>query len=168
MKDYTSEIEKELSDSDNIRIGLKVYIRFWSFVVKKQLFAFICYGLFLVFMSSLTPLFTYIWKQYIDSATATQTLASSILMVSIYIAIQIIVQFCYFFSMSFMNNINFSSWRVLDSLINKKATTIKNEFFEIPNIQNKINRAWEFSHGSYIDMYQLGFNFSREFVQLIE
>ena len=165
--DYTRKIETELADSDNLKIGFKVYFRFWSFVVKKQLLAFIGYGLFLVFMSSLTPFFTYMWKQYIDSATTNQPLHNSLIMVSIYIIIKIIVDFCYFFSMRFMDNINFSSWRVLDSSINKKSTSIKNEYFEIPNIQNKINRAWEFNHGSYIQLYQLGLDALRQLVQLI-
>jgi ABC-type multidrug transport system fused ATPase/permease subunit len=69
--------------------------------------------------------------------------------------------------MRFMTAINFSSWRVLDSAINEKAAAIRNELYEIPGIQSKINRAWEFSHGSYIEIYQAGLEALRYLVQLI-
>lgn len=167
MKDNTARIEKKVSDSDIIKINLKSYVRFWSTVIKKQVIVFAAYGLFLIFMASLTPLFTYIWKVYIDKATTSADIYSVLIVLLIYIILRAVMDLCYFFAMRFMDAINFSSWRVLDTEINRKATKIKPEFYEIPNIQSKINRAWEFSHGDYIRMYQLGLDTIRHFTQLI-
>lgn len=118
-------------------------------------------------MSSLTPIFTYIWKRYIDAASVKKDITSILVFLSIYIVIKIIQDFCYFFSMRFMDSINFSSWRVLDKAINSKAANIHSEYFEIPNVQNKTNRAWEFNHGSYIQLYQLGLDSVRYAFQTI-
>lgn len=167
MNDSTTKIEKELSDNNNLKMSLRVYLRFWSFVVKRQLISFIGYAIFLISMASLTPIFTFLWKQYIDTATVKMNASFALLILSFYIVIKIILDFCYFFSMRFMDNINFSSWRVLDTAINKKATDIHGELFEIPNVQNRINRAWEFNHGSYIQLYQLGLDSVRYVTQTI-
>jgi ABC-type multidrug transport system fused ATPase/permease subunit len=167
MNDNTTKIEKELSDNDKLKMSLRVYLRFWSFIVKRQLVSFIGYAIFLVAMASLTPIFTFLWKQYIDTATAGENVSFAFLILFLYIVIKIILDFCYFFSMRFMDNINFSSWRVLDIAINKKAANIHGELFEIPNVQNKINRAWEFNHGSYIQLYQLGLDSVRYITQTI-
>ena len=121
---------------------------------------FIGYAVFLIAMASLTPIFTYLWKQYIDIATVGNNISSAVIFLALYIGIKLLLDFCYFFSTRFMDHINFSSWRVLDTAINKKATSIHGELFEIPNVQNKINRAWEFNHGSYIQLYQLGLDLS--------
>ena len=167
MNDRTMKIEKELRDRDELKINICLYKRFWSYVVKKQLFFFIAYAVFLACMASLTPVFALFWKQYIDTASVTGNAADALLFLSIYIAVKVIQDFCYFFSMRFMDTINFSSWRVLDKAVNKKAANIPGEYFEIPNIQNKINRAWEFNHGSYIELYQLGLDSIRYLTQAI-
>ena len=165
--DFTKIIEANISDSSNLKVNPKLYFKFWNFILKKQWKVFVFYSVFLIFMSSLTPIFMFIWKQYIDSATTVQMISQSIIIVCIYITIRVIVDFCDFFAMRFMEAINFSSWRVLDSTINEKATKISPEYYEVPNIQNKINRAWSFSHGSYIEIYQLGLNTLRQFILLV-
>lgn len=167
MNDHTTKIEKELRDVDVLKMSLRVYIRFWSYIVTKQTVSFIGYAVFLICMASLTPIFTFLWKQYIDVASVEKDLTRGLFLLSLYILIKLILDFCYFFSMRFMDAINFSSWRVLDKAINIKATNIHGEYFEIPNVQNKINRAWEFNHGSYIQLYQLGLDSVRHITQTI-
>lgn len=167
MNDNTTKIEMELSDSNNLKMSLRIYLRFWSFVAKRQLVSFIVYSVFLIFMASLTPIFTFFWKQYIDTAANKINVSVALLNLICYITIKILLDFCYFFSTRFLDSINFSSWRVLDIAVNKKATDIPYEMFEIPNVQNRINRAWEFNHGSYIDLYQLGFDMVRYITQII-
>ena len=167
MNDRTKQIEDELKDNNELKVSLRVYIRFWSHIIKKQLLVFIGYAAFLVGMASFTPVFTYIWTQYIDAASVKKDFTSVFVFLSIYIVIKIIQDFCYFFSMRFMDSINFSSWRVLDKAINSKAVNIHSEYFEIPNVQDKINRAWEFNHGSYIQLYQLGLDSVRYALQAI-
>lgn len=165
MDDNTVNIEKNLSDSDGLKMSLRVYLRFWSFVVKRQLVSFLGYAFFLIVMASLTPIFTFLWKKYIDAATDGGNVPSAVFIMCIYIIIKMILDFCYFFSMRFMDHINFSSWRALDKAINEKAVNIHGELFEIPNVQNKIDRAWEFNHGSYIQLYQLGLDTIRYITQ---
>lgn len=167
MNDNTTKIEMELSDSNNLKMSLRIYLRFWSFVAKRQLVSFIVYSVFLIVMASLTPIFTFFWKQYIDTAANKINVSVALLNLICYITIKILLDFCYFFSTRFLDSINFSSWRVLDTAVNKKATDIPYEMFEIPNVQNRINRAWEFNHGSYIDLYQLGFDMVRYITQII-
>lgn len=167
MNDHTTKIEKELRDDDELKMSLSVYIRFWSYIVKKQMLSFIGYAVFLICMASLTPIFTFLWKQYIDVVSVEKDLTRGLFLLSLYILIKLILDICYFFSMRFMDTINFSSWRVLDKAINIKATNIHGEYFEIPNVQNKINRAWEFNHGSYIQLYQLGLDSVRYITQTI-
>lgn len=167
MNDNTTKIEMELSDSNNLKMSLRIYLKFWSFVAKRQLVSFIVYSVFLIFMASLTPIFTFFWKQYIDTAANKINVSVALLNLICYITIKILLDFCYFFSTRFLDSINFSSWRVLDIAVNKKATDIPYEMFEIPNVQNRINRAWEFNHGSYIDLYQLGFDMVRYITQII-
>lgn len=167
MNDNTTKIEMELSDSNNLKMSLRIYLKFWSFVAKRQLVSFIVYSVFLIFMASLTPIFTFFWKQYIDTAANKINVSVALLNLICYITIKILLDFCYFFSTRFLDSINFSSWRVLDTAVNKKATDIPYEMFEIPNVQNRINRAWEFNHGSYIDLYQLGFDMVRYITQII-
>jgi|GEM_PF-2458700 len=167
MNDKTSVIEKELRDHNDLTINLRLYLRFWSFVVKKQLIPFTGYVLFLIFMASLTPVYTYFWKQYIEMSTTGLDITKTLLILLTYMIIKVVIDFCYFFSMQFMDAINFSSWRILDRAINEKAVTLYGELFEIPHVQNMINRAWEFNHGSYIEMYQLGMDAIRSFFQII-
>lgn len=166
MNDYTSKIEEELHDNE-LKMNLRIYIRFWSYIVKQQIFIFMGYFVFLIFMASLTPVFTILWKQYIDTTSGRGELSHSLFFLFLYILVKILLDFCYFFSMKFMDTINFSSWRVLDKAINVKAASIPGEYFEIPNVQNKINRAWEFNHGSYIQLYQLGLDSIRYIAQTI-
>ena len=47
-------------------MSLRVYIRFWSYIAKKNIFLFIGYAVFLICMASLTPIFAFLWKQYIE------------------------------------------------------------------------------------------------------
>lgn len=165
--DFTKNIEKNISDSDNLKVNLGLYLKFWNFILKKQWRVFACYSIFVIFMSSLTPILMIVWMHYIDTVTTTQVIGKSILVVVLYVAICITIDFCHFFAMRFMDVINFSSWRALDFTINEKATKINPEYYEISNIQNKINRAWGFSHGNYIEIYQLGLYLLRQFVLLV-
>lgn len=167
MTDNTTNMEKELAEDAEIRMSLRVYLKFWSFVVKRQLVLFIGYAIFLAAMASLTPIFTFLWKRYIDTATVKGSLSILLWTLLFYVGIKLLLDFCYFFSMRFMDHINFSSWRVLDKAINEKAADIPGEYFEIPNIQNRIDRAWEFNHGSYIQMYQLGLDMVRYAAQIV-
>lgn len=165
MIDETTKIEKELSDN-NIKLGIKLYIKFWGFVIKKQFFIFLGYAVFLLCMSSVTPIFTLVWKKYIDTATSpSSSIRMAILFLLTYIILKVLLDFCYFFSMRFMDSINFSSWRTLDGAINKKATQIDCELYEVPNVQNRISRAWNFNHGTYIQLYQFGLESFRLIVQ---
>ncbi len=167
MNDRTLKIEEELKDSDELKMSLRVYIRFLSYITKKQLFFFIGYAVFLICMASLTPIFTFLWKKYIDAASVSNDISHAIIFLLFYMMIKLIQDFGYFFSMRFMDAINFSSWRILDKAINHKAADIHSEYFEIPNVQNKINRAWEFNHGSYIQLYQLGLDSVRYITQTV-
>ena len=148
-------------------MSLRVYIRFWSYIAKKNIFLFIGYAVFLICMASLTPIFAFLWKQYIEVVSVDKDVTYGLFLLCLYILIKLILDFCYFFSMHFMDTINFSSWRVLDKAVNMKATNIHGEYFEIPNVQNRINRAWEFNHGSYIQLYQLGLDSVRHITQTI-
>lgn len=158
MTDNTAKIEKSLEDSVRLKMSLSVYIKFGTYIIREQVSLFIKYAVFLVFMASLTPIFTYIWKRYMDLASEGTDVIFSLLLLAIYVLTKALLDLCYFFSMSFMDTINFASWRTLDKAINEKAVKIHSEYFEIPNIQNRINRAWEFSHGSYVRLYQTSLN----------
>ena len=59
-----------------------------------------------------------------------------------------------FLYLRILDKLNCDSWRSLDKTINLKSSSIKYEFYEVPEIQNIINRAWNFSHGEYIELYQ--------------
>lgn len=167
MIDATTKIEKELMDN-NLKPSIKLCFKFWTFVVKKQFPVFLGYTLFLLCMSSLTPIFTLVWKKYIDTITFDpNSFKMAILFLVLYIILKILLDFCYFFSTKFMDRINFSSWRTLDGAVNKKATEIDSELYEVPNVQNKITRAWNFNHGTYIQLYQLGLESFRLIVQVI-
>lgn len=146
--------------------SMKMYLRFWRYIVNKQLVSFVGYALLLLLISSMTPLFTLVWNKYIDSVIGQQKVYYSIALLLIYIIIKVLVDFGFFFSMRYMDRINFASWRVLDGDINKKSTSIKYEYFEIPELQTRINRAWDFSHGSYIELYQLGLEILRGVSQI--
>jgi len=65
-----------------------------------------------------------------------------------------LVEIFNFLYLRILDKINYTSWRFLDRTINEKSSNIKYEFYEIPEIQTKINRAWNFSHGEYLDIYQ--------------
>lgn len=167
MADETTKIEKELSDN-NIKPSIKLYFRFWGLVIRKQFFVFLGYAVFLLCMSSISPVFTLVWKKYIDTATSSSgSIRIAILFLLTYIILKVLLDFCYFFSTRFMDSINFSSWRTLDGVINKKATQIDCELYEVPNVQNKISRAWNFNHGTYIQLYQLGMESFRLIVQVV-
>ncbi len=167
MIDATTKIEKELSDN-NLKPSIKLCIKFWGFVIKNQFVVFLGYTLFLLGMSSVSPIFTLVWKKYIDTATSySGDIKLAILFLLIYIGLKVVLDFCYFFSTKFMDSINFSSWRTLDGAVNKKATQIDCELYEVPNVQNKITRAWNFNHGTYIQLYQLGLESFRLIVQMV-
>ena len=166
MTDNTSKIEERLSDSEYLKMDLKLYWRFWNFVFRKQWPVFACYAIFLVAMAALMPMFTLLWKRYLDMAAASE-IPLVVGTLSLYLCLTMLLDFCHFFSMQFMDKINFSSWRVLDQAINRKAGSLHCEYMEIPNVQNRINRAWEFNHGSYIQMYQLGLETVRYFTQAL-
>lgn len=158
MKDRTVEIEKELKDTSEIKINIKLCAEFWFYVLKKQFPLLAVYFIFLTVMAAFTPVGIYLWKYYIDAASASNDFLSVCLVLLLYVILRVAVDFGYFFSIIFMDAINFSSWRVLDKSINEKASKLHGEYFEIPNIQNIISRAWEFNHGSYIQLYQSGLN----------
>lgn len=149
------------------KTSMKMYIRFWRYIVNKQILSFIGYAILLIVISSLTPIFTLVWNNYIDSVMSQQKVFFSLMLLLSYIAIRILIDFGFFFSMRYMDHINFASWRLLDGDINQKAISIKYEFFEIPELQTRINRAWNFSHGSYIEIYQLGLEILRGASQII-
>ena len=69
MTDNTAKIEKSLEDSVRLKMSLSVYIKFGTYIIREQVSLFIKYAVFLVFMASLTPIFTYIWKRYMDLAS---------------------------------------------------------------------------------------------------
>lgn len=148
------------------KTGMKMYLKFWRYIVNRQLVSFVGYALLLIVMSLLTPAFTMVWNEYIDGVICQQKFYYSVVLLLIYIVIKIVVDFGFFFSMRYMDRINFASWRLLDGDINKKAMSIKYEYFEIPELQARINRAWNFSHGSYIELYQLGLEILRGATQI--
>lgn len=47
MNDRTKQIEDELRDNGEIKVNLRLYVRFWSHVIKKQLHVFVGYAAFL-------------------------------------------------------------------------------------------------------------------------
>jgi len=166
MSDQTTKLESSLMDRGSLKINLKMYARFWRYLFNKQGALFLGYGIFLIFMGALTPVFTYLWKVYLDQAMVGESSLAVITLI-LFMVLRILLDLCYFFSMQFVNYINFSSWRVMDGKINAKALSIKPEYFEIPHLQSRINRAWDFSHGDYVDMYQLGMNLIQQITQLI-
>ncbi len=158
---------EEVFNASTSKINIKIYLKFWKYIVNKQLFSFINYAFLLILISSMTPLFAFIWNNYINSVTNKYPIFYSILLLSLYVFVKMLIDFGFFFSMRYMDKINFSSWRLLDGDINKKAISIKYEYYEIPELQMRINRAWNFSHGSYIELYQLGLEILRNLTQII-
>lgn len=156
MNDKTQRIE-ELCQSPQLKpVGLRQGVKFLKLAFSKQKWNLISYGVFLLVMAGLTPAFTYVWSHYIDTATLNADIKYSLLILSIYIGIKILVEFFDFLYRRFIDKINYDSWRFLDKTINQKAGTIDYEFYEIPEVQAKIDRAWNFSHGSFVEIYQNG------------
>ena len=154
INDNTRKIEEVNNNNETIKINIKDCLSFFLFAFKKQKYNIIIYSFFLVITATLIPIYTYLWKEYIDYATIDFNFKNSIIFLIIYIGIKMLVEIFNFFYLRILDKINYTSWRVLDRTINEKSCNIKYEFYEIPEIQSKINRAWNFSHGEYVDLYQ--------------
>ncbi len=147
--------------------NFKYYKRLWKYIIKKQFWAFIGYILLMIFLSSLTPLYVYIWNMYIDEVSIDQRFDRGVLVLGCFVLVRIMVDFGMFFSRHMMDVINSSSWRLLDGEINKKAVSIKNEYYETSKVQVMIDRAWNFSHGAYVELYQITLDIIRLVTQII-
>lgn len=153
INDKTRKIE-EVNNKETFKIRIKDCLSFFLFAFKKQKYNIIIYSLFLGITSAITPIYTYLWIKYIDYATIDFNFKTSIIILIIYIEIKMLVEIFNFLYLRILDKINYTSWRFLDRTINEKSSNIKYEFYEIPEIQTKINRAWNFSHGEYVDLYQ--------------
>ncbi len=101
MTDNTTKIEKSLEDSVRLKMSLSVYIKFGTYIIREQASLFIKYAVFLVFMASLTPIFTYIWKRYMDLASEGTDVIFSLLLLAIYVLTKALLDLCYFFFYEF-------------------------------------------------------------------
>ena len=154
INDNTRKIEEVNNNNEIIKIKIKDCLDFFLFAFKNQKCNIIVYLIFLLITAALTPIYTYLWKEYIDYATIDFNFKNAIIFLVIYIGFKIFVEIFNYLYLRILDKINYTSWRVLDRTINEKSSNIKYEFYEMPEIQSKINRAWNFSHGEYVDLYQ--------------
>ena len=154
MNDETKNIEKIINSEKNYKIKFKDWLRFLMYAFKNQKYNAIIYTIFLLITASITPIFTYLWTKYIDYATIEFNFKISLIFLIIYVVIKMLVEIFDFLYLRILDKLNCDSWRSLDKTINLKSSSIKYEFYEVPEIQNIINRAWNFSHGEYIELYQ--------------
>lgn len=82
-------------------------------------------------MATITPIYTYLRKEYIDYATIEFNFKYSLIFLAICIGIKMLVELFDFSYLRILDKINYTSWRVLDSTINEKSCNIKYEFYEI-------------------------------------
>jgi len=143
---------------------MKLYRRLWKYLLNRQTLLFAGYALLVVALSALTPVYTLLWEKYIDGASAGQEVKILIGLLLSYLALRMLVDFGSFLAVCFMDRINLDSWRELDGAINEKAVNIKYEYFEAPILQVLVNRAWNFSHGAYVDLYQLSLEILRSVI----
>ncbi len=154
MNDETKNIEKIINSEKDYKIKFKDFLHFLMFTFKKQKYNAIIYTIFLLITASITPIFTYLWTKYVDYATIDFNFKMSAIFLVIYVVIQMLVEIFNFLYLRILDKLNCDSWRSLDKTINLKSSSIQYEFYEVPKIQTIINRAWNFSHGEYIELYQ--------------